>query len=83
MINHDLVKCPVCHAFTHIENPELLAALKDPRIRVQVEKYVAELVNAPLEELVNAAAKPEAHTFQKDVQNWNPFVPTWRRSPKE
>ncbi len=83
MINDDLVKCPLCHGFTHIENPELLAALKDPRIRMQVEKYVAELVNAPLEELVNAAAKPEARDFQKDVHSWNPFVPMWRRSPKE
>jgi hypothetical protein len=83
MINDDLVKCPVCHSFAHIENPELLAALNDPRIRMQVEKYVAQLVNAPLEELVNAAGKPEERDFQKDVHNWNPFVPMWRRSPKE
>ena len=83
MINDDLVKCPLCHGFTHIENPELLAALKDPRIRMQVEKYVAELLNAPLEELVNAAAKSEERDFQKDVHSWNPFVPMWRRSPKE
>jgi len=83
MINDDLVKCPVCHSFAHIENPELLAALNDPRIRMQVEKYVAQLVNAPLEELVNAAGKPEARNFQKDVHNWNPFGPMWRRSPKE
>jgi hypothetical protein len=83
MINDDLVKCPVCHSFAHIENPELLAALNDPRIRMQVEKYVAQLVNAPLEELVNAAGKPEARNLQKDVHNWNPFVPMWRRSPKE
>ena len=84
MINDDLVKCPVCGGFTHVENPQLLAALKDPRIRQQVEKYVAELVNAPQEELTNVAAgKPEARNFQKDVHNWNPFVPMWNRSPKE
>ena len=57
MINDDLVKCPLCHGFAHIENPELLAALRDPRLRMQVEKYVAQLLNAPLEELVNAAAE--------------------------
>jgi hypothetical protein len=83
MINDDVVKCPLCHGFTHIENPELLAALQDPRIRRQVEKYVAQLVNAPLEELVNAAGKPVERDFQKDVHSWNPFVPMWRRSPKE
>jgi hypothetical protein len=84
MINDDVVKCPLGHGFTHIENPELLAAVKDPRIRRQVEEYVAELVNAPLEELVNAApGKPEARNFQRDVHTWNPFVPMWKRSPKE
>jgi hypothetical protein len=84
MINDDVVKCPLCHSFAHIENPELLAALKDPQIRKQVEKYVAELVNAPLEELVNAApGTREERDFQKDVHSWNPFVPMWRRSPKE
>jgi hypothetical protein len=84
MINDDLVKCPVCHSFAHIENPELLAALNNPQIRMQVEKYVAQLVNPPLEELVNAApGKPGERNFQKDVHSWNPFVPMWRRSPKE
>ena len=84
MINDDLVKCPLCNGFTHIESPQLLAALNDPRIRGQVEQYVAELVNAPLEELARVATgKPEARDFQKDVHNWNPFVPMWRRSPKE
>jgi|HubBroStandDraft_2_1064218.scaffolds.fasta_scaffold07244_1 hypothetical protein len=80
MINDELVKCPLCHSFAPIENPELLAALNDPRIRGQVEEYVAQLLNAPLDELVNAAAgKPEAGDFQKDVHSWNPFVPTWRK----
>jgi hypothetical protein len=84
MINDDIVKCPLCHSFAHIETPELLAALKDPRIRSQVEEYVAQLLNAPLEELVNSApGKAEQRDFQKDVHTWNPFVPMWRRSPKE
>lgn len=33
MINDDVVKCPLCGGFTHIENAELLEALKQPRIR--------------------------------------------------
>ncbi|HLW84296.1 MAG TPA: hypothetical protein VKR60_03715 [Candidatus Sulfotelmatobacter sp.] len=84
MINDDLIKCPMCGGFTHIANPQLLAALKDASIRKQIEKYVAELVNAPQEELASVGAgKPEVRDFQKDVHNWNPFVPMWRRSPKE
>jgi len=84
MINDKLVKCPVCGGFTHIENPQLLAALNNPSIRQQLEKFVAELVNAPQEELANVGAgKAEVRDFQKDVHTWNPFVPMWRRSPKE
>jgi hypothetical protein len=84
MINDDLVKCPLCGGFTHIERPELLKALNEPRIREQVEKYIAELLNSPLEELAEVSAgKPEARNFQKDVHSWNPCVPMWRRSPKE
>ena len=44
MVNDDLVKCPLCGGFTHIDKPELLAALRDPKIRQQVENYVAEPV---------------------------------------
>jgi hypothetical protein len=84
MINDDLVKCPLCGGFTHIEKPELLKALNEPRIREQVEKYIAELLNSPLEELAEVGAgKAEKRDFQKDVHSWNPCVPMWRRSPKE
>jgi hypothetical protein len=84
MINDDVAKCPMCGGFTHIENAQLRDALKNPSIRKQVEKYVAELVDAPQEELASVGAgKPEARDFQKDVHTWNPFVPMWRRSPKE
>ena len=29
MVNDDLVKCPLCGGFTHIDKPELLTALHD------------------------------------------------------
>ena len=38
MINDDVAKCPLCGGFTHIDQPDLLAALKEPRIREQIEK---------------------------------------------
>jgi len=83
MTKDDVVKCPLCGGFTQIEKPDLLAALKNPQIREQVEHYVAELLKSPLDELSSVAATQSGRDFQKDVPNWNPCVPMWRRSPKE
>jgi hypothetical protein len=83
MINDNVVKCPLCGGFTHIENSELLAALKEPRIREQVEKYIAQLLKSPVDELGRSGAIQSAREFQKDVRSWNPCVPMWRRSSKE
>lgn len=79
----DVVKCPLCGGFTQIAKPDLLAALREPRIREQVEQYVAKLLNSPVEELTSVGAPKEGRDFQKDVHGWNPCVPMWRRSPKE
>ncbi len=83
MVNDDVVKCPLCGGFTHIEKPDLLAALKEPRIREQIETYIAELLKSPVEELSGVGATQAGRDFQKDVHTWNPCVPMWRRSPKE
>ncbi len=84
MVNDDLVKCPLCRGFTHIDKPELLATLNDPKIRQQVENYVAELLRSPSGELAGVATgQPQRRDFDKDVHNWNPTVPMWQRSPKE
>ena len=84
MVNDDLVKCPLCGGFTHIDKPELLAALHDPKIRQQLESFVAELLRSGAGELAPVTAgQPQSRDFNKDVHNWNPNVPVWRRSPKE
>lgn len=83
MVNDDVVKCPLCGGFTHVENPPLLEALRNPRLREQVEKYITELLKTPVEELSTVAATQSGGDFQKEVHNWNPCVPMWRRSPKE
>jgi hypothetical protein len=56
MVNDDVVKCPLCGGFTHIERPDLLAALKEPRIREQIEKYIAELLKSPVDGLSGVGA---------------------------
>jgi hypothetical protein len=83
MIDDDVVKCPLCGGFTHIEDKELLAALKEPRIREQVERYISDLLKSPVDELTTVAATQTSRDFQKEVHSWNPCVPMWRRSPKE
>jgi hypothetical protein len=83
MVNDDVVKCPLCGGFTHVENPALLQALQNPRLREQVEKYVAELLQSPLDELSPVGTAQAGRNFQKEVHSWNPCVPIWKRSPKE
>lgn len=83
MTNDKVVKCPLCGGFTQIEDADLLSALQEPRIREQIEKYIALLLKSPLEELSSVGATQAGRDFQKDVHSWNPCVPMWRRSPKE
>ena len=68
MVNDDLVKCPLCGGFTHIDKPELLTALHDPKIRQQVESYVAELLSGELTSVV--ASKPQSKDFNKDAVSY-------------
>lgn len=83
MANDDVVKCPLCGGFTHIEKPDLLATLRNPRLREQIEQRIAELLKSPMDELTSVGSTQSGGDFQKDVHSWNPCVPMWRRSPKE
>jgi len=85
MVNDDLVKCPLCGGFTHVNNAELVKALNDPKVRQQVESFVAELLRCGTGDLAEVAAanRSQPPDFNKDVHQWNPNVPVWRRSPKE
>jgi hypothetical protein len=84
MVNDDLVKCPLCGGFTHVDKPELVEALRDPKVRKQVEDYVAQLLApAGVGPAAVGVGTTEVRDFNKDVHGWNPHVPVWRRSPKE
>ncbi|HET6179313.1 MAG TPA: hypothetical protein VFE61_20460 [Candidatus Sulfotelmatobacter sp.] len=83
MVNDDVVKCPLRGGFTQIERPDLLAALKNPRLREQIEQYITQLLKSPVEDLTAVGATQTGRDFQKDVHSWNPCVPMWKRSPKE
>ena len=83
MVNDDVVKCPVCGGFTHVERLDLLQMLKEPRNRELIGKYIAELLKSPVDKSSTVGATQSGRDFQKDVHSWNPCVPMWRRSPKE
>ena len=83
MANDEVVKCPLCGGFSHIEKPELRAALKNPRMREQVQKYIHELLQSPVEDLHPARPTGAGRDFQRDVHKWDTRVPMWQRSPKE
>ena len=85
MVNDDLVKCPLCGGFTHVGKPELVSALNDPKIRQQIQSFVADLLRSGTGDLAGVATvnNQQSQDFDKDVHKWNPNVPVWRRSPKE
>ncbi|HVI08269.1 MAG TPA: hypothetical protein VND65_08235 [Candidatus Binatia bacterium] len=82
MVNDDLAKCPLCGGFTHIDDAELLSALRDPRLRKRVENFVEELLGKG-ELAPTGSGGTVGRDFHRDVHSWNPYVPIWRRSPKE
>jgi hypothetical protein len=51
MANDDVVKCPLCGGFTHVEKPDLRAALHNPLLREQVELFIAPLLKSPITDL--------------------------------
>jgi hypothetical protein len=71
MVNDDVVKCPLCGGFTHIEKSELREALKNPRLREPVELYIGQLLKSPVEDLTTVGAAQAGSDFQKDVHSSN------------
>ena len=77
------MKCPLCGGLTHIDKPDLLAALKQSHIREQIVKYISELLKPPVDESSAVGTTRLGGDFRKDVHRWNPCLPMWRRSLKE
>ena len=50
----------------------------NPELRKRLDARIAEILDS-----VAVSAGSRARNFQKDVHQWNPQLPIWRRSPKE
>jgi len=81
MESDELVKCPVCDGHASVRRSDLTALLTGANLREKLEKNIAEFT--PIAEADRTAHKLQPIEFKKEVHNWNPALPIWRRSPKE
>jgi hypothetical protein len=85
MADHlDRLKCPVCEGQGEVWRYQLIQFFTDPELKTKIESYLGGTQPAEGETAeVAAAPKAEPRNFQKEVHDWNPQLPMWRRSPKE
>lgn len=75
----DKVKCPLCEGRGEVLRSEIVERLTNQELRKRLDARIAEILEAS--EL--AGVGPKVRNFEKEVHEWNPTLPMWRRSPKE
>lgn len=73
------VKCPLCEGQGELLRSEMVERFTNPELRKRVDARVAEI----LENVELAGVGRRVRNFEKEVHEWNPQMPIWRRSPKE
>ena len=73
------VKCPLCEGQGELTSAEIASKLTTPELRKRLDARIAEI----LESVELAGVGPRMRNFEKEVHEWNPQLPMWRRSPKE
>jgi hypothetical protein len=87
MKDQDLLRCPLLQGLDPMHRAELMGMLNDSNVRENLEKCLAEHLNAA--DLSNeSVASVCAHDrkpgdFEKEVHSWNPQRSPWIRSPIE
>jgi hypothetical protein len=82
--NNDLLKCPLCEGHGELRRSKLIECLNDHELKAKIDAYLDEIMRPGNQaDLASVSAPNEARDFQKDVHNWNPQLPMWRRSAKE
>ena len=84
--NHELVKCPLCEGHGEVRLREVLQLLRDQTLQDKINRGLSASPGKefePSEPELATAARPDQRNFQRDVHDWNPQLPMWRRSPKE
>jgi hypothetical protein len=73
------VKCPMCEGRGELTRTEIAEKLTTPELRKRLDARIAEIV----ENVEVVGVGRGARNFEKEVHEWNPQLPIWRRSPKE
>ena len=73
------VNCPLCAGQGELTSTELASKLTTPELRKRLDVQIAEILETV--ELTGAGSR--TRNFEKEVHEWNPQLPMWRRSPKE
>lgn len=73
------VKCPLCEGRGEVTRAKLAQNLTTVELRKRLDARIAEILDGS----EFAAAAMPSRNFQKEVHEWNPQLPIWRRSPKE
>jgi hypothetical protein len=82
--NNDLLKCPLCEGHGELRRSKLIECLNDQELKGKIAAYLDEIMRpGDQTDLASVSAPNGARDFQKDVHNWNPQLPMWRRSAKE
>jgi hypothetical protein len=81
MEDDEFVKCPLCDGLATVRRSDAIALLAGNNLREKLEKNMAEFTR--LAEQDQAVRRLQPGEFGKEVHNWNPTLPLWRRSPKE
>jgi len=81
MENDEFVKCPLCDGHARVRRSELPALLAGNILREKLEENMVGITRPAKGD--QGTHRPQPGEFEKEVHNWNPTLPLWRRSPKE
>lgn len=72
------VKCPLCEGQGELTRPEIAEQFTNKELLARLDARISEILEGSA-----ALAAPRGRDFHKEVHQWNPTLPIWRRSPKE
>jgi hypothetical protein len=75
------VNCPVCEGEGELSPATIVEKFVNAEERARFDARIEEIMKIYNSEPM--ATKATVLNFQKEVHNWNPALPIWRRSPKE
>ncbi len=82
MKQEDLLKCPLLHGLDAMHRAELLGLINDSNLREKLEQCLTQH-GIGSDTAKEACADWKPADFEKNVHNWDPKTPLWRRSSKE